>query len=138
MGKWNYCRGGCKSREGRHITQPGRRVTSWRRRHLDWVFKESIRVSWSKTSQAEEINSKTKGGGKAGVQDLHTIQVGKGLWVQDARAGAGAGTGGPQGSGVRPTVKGSSEGLRQVKFFHLRRQSYCSSLHFLTTSAYAF
>ena len=55
MGKWNNCRGGCKSREGKHMTQPGRRVASWRRRHLDWVFTESIRVCWSKTSQAEEI-----------------------------------------------------------------------------------
>lgn len=71
MGKWNNCRGGCKSREGKHTTQPGRQVASWRRRHLDWVFKESIRVCWSKTSQAEKINSKTKGGDKAGVQDLH-------------------------------------------------------------------
>lgn len=104
------------------MTQPGRRVASWRRRHLDWVFKESIRVCWSKTSQAEEINSKTKGGDKAGVQDLHTIQAGKDLWVQDSGARVGAGTGGPQGSGVHPTVKGSSEGLTQVKFFHLLRQ----------------
>lgn len=88
---------------------------------MDWVFKESIRVCWSKTSQAEKINSKTKGGDKAGVQDLHTIQVGKDLWVQDSGARVGAGTGGPQGS-VHPTVKRSSEGLTQVKFFHLLRQ----------------
>lgn len=74
---------------------------------MDWAFKESIRVCYSKTSQAGEISNKTKGGNKAGMQNLHTIQVGKGLWVQDARAGVGAGTGGPQGSGVRPTVKGS-------------------------------
>lgn len=74
---------------------------------MDWAFKESIRVCCSKTSQAEEISNKTKGGNEAGMQDLHTIQVGKGLWVQDARVGVGAGTGGPQGSGVHPTVKRS-------------------------------
>lgn len=34
IGKCKYCRGGCKSREGRHTTQPGRPVTSWRRQHL--------------------------------------------------------------------------------------------------------